>query len=476
MKIFGALICLFGSAFVAIGQNGLLWSAPAPVSSSDYGYYSPRLALLSDGNPAVAWGGGNDIYFSRMLNDTFTSPVLLPNGNTTPLAFDFGGLDLAAAGSTLYVVFETAQSGIQVVRSLDAGASWQDPVSAYTPALGKFATISSITVDPAGNPMISFLLENSNESNAVVWLTRSLDGGVTWQAGAEASAPAMDDYVCECCYQDILPISEDTIFVAFRSNRNNLRDMWVSRSSNGGISFDDACDADAQDWVVNACPFSGPKMARLGSDSLLMVWMSKPGTALRVFGSTLHQETMQKGWEFGFPGSAGVNLFNQNHPDVAAHGDTLAIVWEETGFSGTGQEIVCAFSTTGTAGLPINLANISNIPGTQRFPQIAYRQGALHVVYADSQNGVSYQTSTVIPSSGVGQAPAIKAFSVVPNPTSGRIKVISNQTPGTILLYHPNGHLLRTAENTDELSIGDLPNGLYFIGYYGQVQKLIKSN
>ena len=58
----------------------------------------------------------------------------------------------------------------------------------------------------------------------------------------------------------------------FRNNDNNLRDIWVSRSSNSGLDFTEATDVDDTDWVINACPISGPQMAQLAGDSLITAW------------------------------------------------------------------------------------------------------------------------------------------------------------------------------------------------------------
>jgi Secretion system C-terminal sorting domain len=447
-------------------QNGLLWSAPLPISSLSFGTASPRLTLLSNGNPAAIWGTSNKIWFSKMENGLFIAPQELNTGGIAPGIYDFGGLDIAASGDHIFVVFEKFQQGIFCIRSIDNGATWQTPVTVFSNATGHGSTISSLAVDALGNPMVSFLYQLSNETNANVQLVRSLDAGQTFSVLSDASAPAGGDFVCECCYQDILPAGGDTVFVAFRNNRSNIRDMWVTRSTDGGTVFSAACDVDAQDWQVNVCPFSGPRMVQIKNDSLLTVWMTKTAAGLRVFGSTLSTNTMDKGWEFAMPQSGTLANFTQNHPDVAGNQDTIAMVWEETGFSGNqGQEIICAFSTTGTLGLSENKMNVSAASATQKFPQLAYKNGVFHLVYTDPSKGLIYRTGTVVAPSETTEA-IETTLNLAPNPIIDVLKINGLGAIGHLEIYSTVGKMVFNAdfkENETDLSLANLSAGVYFL-------------
>jgi hypothetical protein len=351
---------------------------------------------------------------------------------------------------------------------------------------GQGATISAVATDAAGNPLVSFLKQSSNETNANVQLVRSTDGGLTFPFTSDASAPAEGDFVCECCYQDILPTGGDTIFVAFRANRNNTRDSWITRSTDGGNSFDTACDADTQDWLASVCPFSGPQLALLAGDSLLSVWMSKTTAGLRVFGSTLSRSSTSKGWEFQFPPLTPASSFSQNHPDVAGQHDTLAVVWEETGFSGTGQDIVCAFSTTGAAGLSQgNLFNVTAATGTQKFPQIAYHNGVFHLLYASQAQGLLYRSGTVVAPSAA-QEPHSSTFwlTVSPNPANDFLHLECSAEAVYAEIFSVLGQLEQRhafSQNVD-CSVGNLPTGFYFLkisdatGRVLAVRRFLKGN
>jgi hypothetical protein len=407
--------CLFS-------QNGLSWSPAVSPAPASLGGSSPRIALLSDGTPVAVWGKAGttpQIWCARWTGTAFSAPVQVNTGSIKPGVYDFGGLDMATFGQRVFVVFEDFDLGIYLARSDDGGITWQPPVTVFATPAGMGNTLPAIAVDAAGNPIITFLLQTASETDAHVELARSTDGGLTFSEYTNASAPAANNsgQACECCNQDILTAGADTVFVAFRANRNNLRDMWVTRSIDSAGTFTAACDVDAQDWVINSCPTSGPSLIRTAGDVLLSVWMSKGSGSTRVYASTLHSGSMVKGSELEMPASSPAAIFNQNHPDVAGSNDTIAMVWEETGFSGTGQDLVVAFSTTGADGLNANLA-VQSETGTQKVPQIVYAGGVFHLLYTNGVQGLLYRRGTVVAPSATKEAELEKKrLTVWPNPT-----------------------------------------------------------
>lgn len=475
-------LCLPQGVF---SQNGLSWSPPVPVASAGFGDSSPRMALLADGTPVVVWGKSAalpQVWCTRWDGNAFTTPAQIGTGSVAPGIYDFGGLDVAAAGQRVFVVFEDFDQGIFLARSEDGGATWQQPVTVFAAPPGMGTTISAISTDAAGNPIVTFLLQTLSETNAHVHLARSTDGGLTFSNSTNASAPSGDNgQACECCYQDILTTGNDTVFVAFRANRNNLRDMWVTRSTDSAGTFDAACDVDAQDWVISACPFSGPRLARLSGDSLLAVWMSKGSGATRVYASTLHGGTMSKGSEIRFPGSSGAASFSQNHPDAAGRQDTVAMIWEETGFAGTGQDLVCSFSTTGAGGLETNLAAMP-YAGTQQYPQLAYADGVFHLLYVNGNQGLAYRQGTVVTPSSANEAIFGKnAVRVFPNPVGNFLNLKTDVPIGTVEIISVTGKSVWTAAvKQGKVQVPGLSPGIYSLKIFSEggelldVQKFVK--
>lgn len=375
-------------------QNEIQWPEAVEVSTS--GNSSAVVDVLEDGTPVVIWGQGSNIFFSKMENGAFTDPVQVSTGNQSPNIYSFGGLDMAAQGNTIYMVFEQFTNGVFLIRSLDGGNSFDEPVNVYDPVPGKWATLPSVTINDNGDPLVSVILENTNETDGEYIVMHSTDQGQSFSEPVVANGPADGDYVCECCTSTIYA-EEEKVWLIFRNNNNNLRDMWVAKSINNGQSFEEAVDVDDTDWVLNACPISGPKLAPMAGDSLISAWVTGALGGSRLFISTLDGNTMEKGFERGIP-QTNTDATQQN-PAIAGSQDTLALVWQENGFGPNGVDILCAFSTTGSAGLLSGSTNITEAPGAQSRPSLAYQDGAFHLIYASSGGLLYYKRGEISPAS-----------------------------------------------------------------------------
>jgi hypothetical protein len=65
----------------------------------------------------------------------------------------------------------------------------------------------------------------------------------------------------------------NTVVMPYRDNDNNIRDTWVGVSNDGGASFTSGMDVDQQDWLIMACPSSGPDAFIIG-DNIYSTYMS----------------------------------------------------------------------------------------------------------------------------------------------------------------------------------------------------------
>ena len=388
--IIGLLLLLTNTTSQQIqAQNGIEWSEPINITFD--GFQSGTIGVLGDGTPVVLWGKGSKILFSRMIDGTFETPIEINTDGNSPDIYGFGGLDMAVKDNQIHIVFENFFDGVFHIRSTDGGATFEPPVNVYDPPQGKWTTLASIELDDDNNPLISVIFENTNETEGTYILMRSLDGGETFNPPVTASEPANGEYVCECCPSDIVT-QDENVWLVFRNNDNNLRDMWVSKSTDGGDTFETAVDIDSTDWVLNACPISGPKMTTMGGDSLISVWMSGASGSGRVSYSTFNGATMEKGFETQIPQTN--EGANQQNAAVAGVNDTIGIVWEENGFETTGRDILFAYSYNGTEGLLDTIYNITEATGSQSFPAIAYANGIFHLINTQS-SGLEYRSATL---------------------------------------------------------------------------------
>ncbi len=471
LKNVGAAMFLAMFTTPLLSQTDIAWSEPIPVAASTFGASSPRLAMLSSGELVAVWGKSGaspKIYFARKIGDNFEAPVQLGTGGIAPDIYGFGGLDLAVSGNKVFVVFENFDAGIHLLRSEDGGVTFLPPTTVFDPPASDWTTLASLAVDEEGNPIVSVIRELASETNARYIVVRSEDGGASFLPPVVGSEPADGEYVCECCPSDMV-VAGDSVWLVFRNNNDDLRDIWVSRSTDHAASFTAATDVDDTDWLVNACPISGPRLQKIGGDSLLAVWMSGASGQGRIYGATLHGGTMAKGWQFGFPATNANGL--QAFPAIAGSGDTLCVVWEETGFGSNGGELLFSSSVNGAPGLANLPTNLTQAPGNQKYPSVLYADGAFHLLY-QSGGALEYRRGEIgIINTTVEGEPAAPLFDLLANPAQGFISIKTQApTPLRFQFVSTTGQVVREWPNAQTVSSGTLQlplqgvaAGMYFL-------------
>ena len=441
-------------------QSTVVWSDSVVITSTNLAVTAPRIAFLSDGTPVVAWGTSSNtsqIWFSRFENGGFTPAVSVVQSPNQPILFGFGGYDMTVFGNKVFVVFEQLAGGIWCTSSSDGGQSFGPAVQVQPTISGGYATISSITTDVDGNPIISYIRE---KNGAVYEVRRSTDGGMSFGDPVVANAPAPGGEVCECCSSDLLT-SGDSVWIVFRNNNQNIRDIWISRSIDLAASFDVATDIDQTDWQVNNCPISGPRMARMG-DSIAGVWMSQASGTARVYANTLHAANMTAGQQMEFLTDGGANV-SQTFPDIATLGDTAGLVFLEKS-----KEILFFHSINGLSQFQQPAHRIAVPNHTLQWPAIAYQNGIFHLIYADATaDQVLYRRGTLLTTNGTNEAYILQP-KLYPNPVMhGSLHVESIAGPiEEVSIWSLTGqqvHHWRGLENSLTIHLTEPNPGLYSV-------------
>lgn len=469
MKFNLLYLSLIFSNLALPAQSTLQWSNVILVDSASRPITSPRIVLLSDGTPLVTWGINGDfvnftsqIWCSRFENGAFTTPIGVVQEPDEPLLYGFGGYDVALSDSQVFIVFEQQQQGIFLAGSEDGGLTFGSPSSVQGSVAGGYAILAAVTVDGTGNPVVSYILHKNNDTDYLV--RRSTDGGLSFNDDPViANAPAPGGAVCECCTSDLLA-SGDSVWLLFRNNNQDLRDIWVSRSTDLAATFDVATDIDGTDWQLNFCPIAGPRMARSG-DSLITVWMSGASGTPRVYLSTIHAGTMQRGQQLDFLTSSGPQI-SQSQADVASVGDTIGIVFVENG-----NEILFGFSTKGATGLNNQSTRFAMTGHTLQLPSLAFRNGVFHLVYTDATSKQVLYRQGILTGSSPTYEPIEDAaldISVFPNPVEGGGFWVKSETAELqeISLFDVFGKKIFGQEPCKyEVAVptDHLPKGVYFV-------------
>ncbi len=251
---------------------------------------APMMKLDRNGNIYVAWisgtdGSGNGPISMAISSDggaSFTNQVVCSDANcnsnfqrTAQFVFDTKGIiHLVWMGSRV-----NNQPDIWYTRSTDQGKSWTHPKTVCDANdSSKYAQdFPSVACDSSDNLYVSFLdsreTQRKTSTNVHLYTTRSTDGGMTWSVNKKADIFAGGiGGTCECCSEQMACTPDGHLYIVFRSNINNLRDIWLTRSYDKGITFQPALKLSSGDWNINACPVSGPSITLDDSEAAHIVW------------------------------------------------------------------------------------------------------------------------------------------------------------------------------------------------------------
>jgi hypothetical protein len=100
-----------------------------------------------------------------------------------------------------------------------------------------------------------------------VRVARSVDGGRSFGASTVAASD-----VCPCCRTSIVAAADGRVFVAYRVTADNIRNIAVARSLDGGRSFDTAVPVHDDGWRIDGCPHAGASLALDADGTLHVAW------------------------------------------------------------------------------------------------------------------------------------------------------------------------------------------------------------
>jgi len=442
-----------------------------------YGSFRPRLTLDRSGDPVVLWGsniGGYKGFTATWNGSGFNLPFRIHP--TSIIANNVESPQITSYGDTVHVVYSLSPAMSQKVRirsSIDGGNTWGEPVAVDSlNTQNEIATFPSVTTDSNGHPIVVFMRQNMDYSNPRYVIRRSENLGATFLPIVDATGQAPGNEACDCCFSSIYMPTVNEVIIPFRRNANNTRDMWASRSTDGGLSFAHAIDLDSTDWFIPACPSSGP-VALFFGDSILTAFMSEGGDGFpRIYLSLAQRDSSVAFWNDTLAIAGGTSIA-QNHPTLAGIGDTLGIAFEHN--TGTDNDIYFAWSTTGISGLlacqPIPVGAGS---ANQRTPDLKFKNGLFHLVYADNATGnVIYKQLAFSPLVSMEHQQS-KSLNVYPNPSHLHFRVQWSEVApfnSELTLTNSLGQVVRRLDVSGmegiTLEQGGLSGGIYFLQLRG---------
>ena len=254
---------------------------------------TPMFLSTPSGTRIVAWvsapDGGPDGSLNLSVTPAGASHPLPTSTVRDPLgAIEAHGeapprlaADSAGAISVLYAVGKEVPgkrfpvSAMRFIRSTDQGRSWSTPITINDGHEFGSHNFHALTVAPGGALLATWL--DGRKGHSGVWMSRSGDGGRTW----ETNRPIYSDPTCPCCRTSVAMATDGTIYVAWRAIlAGDVRDVVVTKSSDGGQTWTTPVRPRADGWVYPGCPHAGPSLQVDGAGRVHVAWWTgKEGEA-----------------------------------------------------------------------------------------------------------------------------------------------------------------------------------------------------
>ena len=237
------------------------------------------VAIAADGTPVVTWasqeGNDNVLYAARVGRGALVR--VNPPGTSVDSLHQSPGI-AAGPDGTLFITWSSRKpvpkgglfaSDLQLSSSHDSGVTWSGPVRVNDdqPTSHSF---EGLAVAPDGAVLVAWI--ETRDDKAATMLAR-----VT-ERGTRVAEPIRLDTgeTCVCCRVDVAVGPGDVVSVLWRKVlADNVRDMVLAVSRDGGRSFAAPALVHADGWKITACPHRGGSIAADAKGRLYAVWYTE---------------------------------------------------------------------------------------------------------------------------------------------------------------------------------------------------------
>lgn len=454
------LLSLVFLAPIMVSAQSVNWD-PAVVVWENGDNMRPMISLSSQDEPMIMWGNANgEVFFSRMLSGTFTTPIRVSGGGTAFTA-SWAGPQMASTGDTVYIVYKLTpeeEQFIYVATSYDGGLSFTPGVR--VDFLGTdLSRMPAIGVTGNGNPAVGFMRFGPGFTDPEWHIAVSEDYGKSFLPDVKAGGQSGGE-ACDCCPGAIIP-SGDQLILLYRDNLNNTRDIWAGISDDNGATFTRGADIDNTGWKIFGCPSTGPD-GFVNGDTLYTTFMSGAAGSSRVYLSRTSVTSLEGYTELLFPSITGTS---QNYPQIATDGNAAVLVWKQEKSSRSEIPVLVTSDIRDGFGTTYDLA-YSGVSGSVQNVDVRLKGNTVHLVWESTNGKVNYRKGTI---SGTGIAGSSRSgLLCYPNPAADEVFISHSSQAGLQLsLISPTGGIVmeisEKSGNGFLLNTLTLPDGIYFL-------------
>jgi hypothetical protein len=247
----------------------------------------PSLSTGKGGSVNLVYGIGDSIMYTRSSDEgrSFSTPVVI---DVLPGLYSYAtrGPQIAPTDSGLIVTACTSKGNI--FSYYETNNHWQK--GAQINDVANVAPEGLMGLSAQGKNVYAVWLDiRRNKRNKIVG-ARSEDGGKTWQPN-QLIYTSPDSVVCACCKPSV-KVQGRNIYVMFRNWLDGNRDLYLSKSSDAGVTFSPAQKLGNGSWRLDGCPMDGGGLAVSDNGKVETVWRRQdtvyadvPGAGEKELGS-----------------------------------------------------------------------------------------------------------------------------------------------------------------------------------------------
>ncbi len=367
------------------------------------------------------------------------------------------------------------QGDVWYVRSTDDGSTWTQPVSLSGSGDSmKYAQdFASIASDSSGNLYVSFLDFRDRvrglSDYTQLYLTKSTDKGLTWSEPKRISYyTSGDGGTCECCKQEIAASKEGKVYVAYRSNIDNIRNIYMVRSLDQGSTWKTAERVQDGDWELMACPTQGPNVALDPDGNLHMTWRDARNKDGNPIGNRVFYDVFDDGTETSFP-DREVTPINENGswPAITMVEEASGMWYPEIYYQSSGMNGAIKVRRFNGASFTPAESIVDRNSSSELVSVTVDQSNRVHAVWQESETGstdkgdIYYSRSSI--AAGVSPAGSLEYFIGVKNNVLKFDHQTNRSYEFTIYDILGRSTMRGTISSDQEIALNVLPAGFYMI-------------
>ncbi len=359
----------------------------------------PRFAAGPEGSIVLSWmqreESGATLRFSALelgewqtAVDVTTDPKMFVNWADLP--------SVTPLGKTHWLAHWLSKSAdatyaydILLAQSSDKGQTWGDPVRPHsdgTPTEHGFVSIHT-QADSAGllwldgRKMINEAVDDPKGTSM------TLRSALVGPDGKVSNKQLVDEIVCDCCQTDVAVSSVGPIAVYRDRTVDEIRDIYVSRFSNG--AWEPGTPIADDGWEIAGCPVNGPAIDAQ-EDLVAIAWFSAANgspvvrAALSINGGRTFKEPVEIAARRA-SGHVGIAIIDHS---------SVAVSWVESDNRGTNAINIRSVTTGGLLG---GVQTVGRTDLIRLYPQMIRSDDMLILAWTDEITDATEIVSIKVP-------------------------------------------------------------------------------